>query len=68
MFDKTPLPEEFKKNSLVYSSPGSLITPRILEKFRNRFGHAYWDQEKLFDEKVPNAKNLVTLSLLASTC
>jgi hypothetical protein len=34
----------------------------ILKKIKIISGHAYWDQEKLFDEKTGN-KNLVTLSL-----
>ncbi len=40
---------------MVYSSPGSqlriLLSPQISKKFCIISGHAYWDEEKLSDEK-----------------
>jgi hypothetical protein len=51
----------------VYSSGGSRlrirITPLIVKKLELISGHAFWDHEKLFDEKAEDEKSRDTVLL-----
>ncbi len=52
-------------NSLVFRRKSFTNTNKfaVLKKIQIISGDAYWDQEKLFDEKTEIHKNHVTLSL-----
>ncbi len=65
MFEKLPYPKDSYQLPCLITI-GESITNTNNYKNSNKFeivsGRAYWDQ-KLFDEKKPETKNLVTLSL-----